>query len=163
MASFVVLTPPDSPYPDDQTVLIRDGFSWLALIIPLLWLLWYRLWFASVLLLLLTIAIALAADQFPGYSLVLTAASILVSAFVALEGNGWRIAKKERQGWVFRSVVEAENHATAEEIWFDTIDRQADKPAPTQPPSTARKPSPVRPAPAGTGPALGLIDYGDKG
>ncbi len=163
MASFIVLTPPDSPYPDDETVLIRDGFSWLALLIPLLWLLWYRLWFAAVLLLLLTIAIALAADQFPAYSLVLTAVSILVSAFVALEGNGWRITKKENQGWTFRAVVEAENRATAEDIWFDTVERQANSPARTAPPAAAGKQTTFHPALADSGPALGLIDYGDKG
>lgn len=163
MASYVVLTPPDSAFPDDETVLIRDGFSWLALIIPLLWLLWYRLWFAAALLLLLTIAIALAAGQFPAYSLALTASSFLVSTFVGLEGNGWRIAKKERQGWTLRSVVEAENHATAEEIWFDSIERQAANTAAAQPSPTVRKATTIRPAPAGSGPALGLIDYADKG
>ena len=161
MASYVVLTPPDSPYPDDETVLIRDGFSWLALLIPLLWLLWYRLWFPAALLLLLSVAIAMLAGQFPGYSMALTAATALVSAFVAMEGNGWRIAKKERQGWAFRSVVDADNRATAEEIWFDAIEQRTVNAAPAAPPEP--RPRNIHPAHAGSGPALGLIDYGDRG
>ena len=162
MASYVVLTPPDSPYPDDETVLIRDGFSVLALFIPLLWLLCYRLWFAAAMLLLLSVAIALVAGQVPGYSIAVTAASILVSSFVALEGNGWRIAKRERQGWIFRSVVEADNQATAEEIWFSGIEQQT-APAKTTARPPAGKPTGIHPARAGSGPALGLIDYGDRG
>ena len=118
MASFVVLTPRDGVEKDDETVLIRDGFAWLALVFPLIWLLWNRLWFATLMLLLLSVAIAAAIAVFPDQSLIFTAASLVVSVFVALEGNGWRIGKKERLGWTFRTVVEAPDRATAEEIWF---------------------------------------------
>jgi Zn-dependent protease with chaperone function len=162
MASYVALTPPESAAPDDETVLIRDGFAWLALIVPLLWLLWHRLWFAALMLFLLSIAIAVAMGQLPGASPVLTVASVLVSLFVALEGNGWRIDKKERQGWTFRTVIEADNRATAEEIWIAGVVAEQAIKARTPPPALT-KTSARHPATGGSGPALGLIDYGDRG
>lgn len=163
MASFVVLTPPDSDEPDDRTVLIRDEFAWLALIFPFIWALWFRLWFAAAMLLLLSIAIAVAISLFPAQSMIFTASSLLVSVFVALEGNGWRIAKKERQGWAFKGVVEAQNHATAEEIWFtQALEKPASqRTAPSPPPAAGKRPV-MHPAPAATGPALGLLDYEDR-
>ncbi len=164
MASYVVLTPPDSGELDDRAVFIRDGFSLPALIIPVLWLLWNRLWFAAVMLLLLSVAIAAAITLLPAWSVVLTVASVLLSLFVALEGNSWCINKKERQGWTFRSVLEAPNYATAEEIWFaQTVERQASSNATGSAPPVFGKQTAMRPASATAGPALGLLDYEDKG
>ena len=50
MASFVVLTPPDDPEAPERAEIIRDGFAWFALIIPVFWLLWHRLWFSAALI-----------------------------------------------------------------------------------------------------------------
>lgn len=162
MASFVVMTPPESGEQDDRTVLIRDEFAVLALIFPLIWALWYRLWFVAAMLLLLSIAIAVAISVFPGQSLVFTVASLLISVFVALEGNGWRIAKKERQGWNVRGVVEAHNYATAEEIWFAEASEEKAPQRPAAPPPASRARTVMHPAPAASGPALGLLDYEDR-
>ncbi|MEX3010845.1 DUF2628 domain-containing protein [Hoeflea sp. TYP-13] len=163
MASYVVLTPPDSSELDENTVLIRDGFSIPAVIIPVLWLLWNRLWFAAIMLFLISVGIAVAISLLPGWSVVLTAASVLLSLFVALEGNGWRIAKKERQGWTLQSVIEAPNHGTAEEICFADGGRLQVREHPANAPQPAfGKRGAMRLPPAGSGPALGLLDYEDK-
>ncbi|WP_136657963.1 DUF2628 domain-containing protein [Nitratireductor sp. XY-223] len=161
MASYVVLTPPESGEMDDRAVLIRDGFSLFALIVPVIWLLWNRLWFAAAMLLLISVGIAVAIGQMPAWSTVLTVSSVMISLFVALEGNNWRIAKKERQGWEMRAVIEAPDHATAEEIYFS-----ADAPAPqetSRPAPVFGKAAATGSASAATGPALGLLDYDNKG
>lgn len=161
MASYVVLTPPDGNELDERAVLIRDGFSLLALIVPVIWLLWNRLWFAAAMLLLLSVAIAIAISQIPSWSTVFTISSVMISLFVALEGNNWRIAKKERQGWQLRTVIDAPSHATAEEIYFSAAaatPEQQPRPAPAFGKNAA-----TGPAPAASGPALGLLDYENKG
>lgn len=48
MASYVVLAPPEG---DEHAVIIRDGFSFLALILTVFWLLWHRLLFAALMVL----------------------------------------------------------------------------------------------------------------
>ncbi|MDA4845333.1 DUF2628 domain-containing protein [Hoeflea poritis] len=161
MASYVVLTPPDGCEKDERAALIRDGFSLLALIVPVIWLLWNRLWFAAIMLLLLSVAIAVAISQLPAWSTVFTVSSVMISLFVALEGNNWRIAKKERQGWDLRAVIDAPDHATAEEIFFSAAaqtNQQKPRPAPA-----FGKEAATGPAPVGSGPALGLLDYENRG
>ena len=92
-----------------------------------------------------------------------------------------RIASKERQGWRLRAIVEAQNRATAEEIYFAPTNEAAGT-APVKPESTllARQTlgqktagwqTPSRQTPgaqtgaqsANAGPALGLLDYENKG
>lgn len=161
MASYVVLTPPDGNELDERAVLIRDGFSLLALIVPVIWLLWNRLWFAAAMLLLLSVAIAIAISQIPSWSTVFTVSSVMISLFVALEGNNWRIAKKERQGWELRTVIDAPSQATAEEIYVSaaaSTPEQQPRPAPAFGKKAANGP-----APAASEPALGLLDYENKG
>jgi hypothetical protein len=162
MASFVVLTPPDGDHSDEQAVFIRDGFSLLALIVPVIWLLWHRLWFAAALLLLVSVGLAAAFDTLPQWSLVFAAASLALSWFVALEGNAMRITKKERQDWQLREIIEAQNAATAEEIYFSSV-RSTGSAASSanNGKKTVLKPSRHVVADSG-GPALGLMDFQGK-
>lgn len=173
MASFVVLAPDDN---EEQAVIIRDGFSLLALILPFLWLLWHRLWFAAAMVILASIGLGAAMQLLPDWVTVFAVASMLVSLFIALEGNAMRIASKERQGWRLRAIVEAQNRATAEEIYFAPSDKAAGS-APVKPEATLLARQALgrqtlgRQTPGGrtgaqsanAGPALGLLDYENKG
>ena len=49
MAIYVVMEPRRGAEADE--VYIRDGFHWLGFLLPLVWLLWNRLWIETVLLL----------------------------------------------------------------------------------------------------------------
>ena len=51
MASYVVMEPPGASRNDAAAgaVLVRDGFSFLAFLLPPLWLLWHRLWIEAAL------------------------------------------------------------------------------------------------------------------
>jgi len=164
MASFIVLTPPDREGADEKAVFIRDGFSFLALIFPFFWLLWYRLWFAAILLLAVSVGLAATIDALPQWWLVSFTASILLSFYVALEGNSWRIAKKERQDWRLDAIVEAQNVATAEDIYFADDRRGAARrsDAASRPDGGRRTVWPSRPESAADGPALGLLDLEGK-
>ncbi|TIW88521.1 MAG: DUF2628 domain-containing protein, partial [Mesorhizobium sp.] len=44
MTAYVVMEPPGRSEKVDMTTLVRDGFTWLGLLVPPLWLAWHRLW-----------------------------------------------------------------------------------------------------------------------
>ncbi|MCY6383149.1 DUF2628 domain-containing protein [Hoeflea prorocentri] len=163
MASYVVLTPPDGSDKDERAVLIRDGFSFWALIFQIFWLLWNRLWLAAAIIFFVSAALSVATAQWTSWSGVFTVAGLLVALFIALEGNGWRILKLQGRGWLMRGVIEAPNHATAEEIFFSSDvgpTGTAERPPAPQPvfgKGPAERTQPV------SGPALGLLDYENRG
>ena len=106
MASYVVLERRPAAGRRIETELVRDEFSYLALIFPLIWLLWYRLWFAAIVLLLVSVGIGMIGEYLaPGVAMVV--AGFLLSFFVALEGSAWRIARFRRLGYLETGMVVA--------------------------------------------------------
>ena len=117
MASFVILERRPITGGRVETEFVRDDFSFSALVFPLLWLLWHRLWFAALMLLLVSAGIGLASEYLaPGAALVL--AGFVVSVFVALEGPAWRLERFRRQGFAETGAVIARNLDEAEIRWF---------------------------------------------
>ncbi len=162
MASFVVLTPPDDPEAPERAEIIRDGFAWFALIIPVFWLLWHRLWFSAALMLLASVGVVLGMDTFPDWTAAFFTAAVLLSIYVALEGNGLRIARRERQDWQVDAIIEAPNGATAEAIYLAELGHTPKRKVPP-PPSRGWTVQPdTKTAPADKGPALGLLDINGK-
>lgn len=137
-----------------QAEIVRDGFALLAFIAPLLWLLWYRLWLEAILVFLAAAVIA-TLGNFTGLGAVLPVLSLLVSAYIGIEGQAMRLARLRRLGWREAAVIEAGNKAEAEIRYFSGAfagqpDQQTVHPA--APPATALS----KPA---AGPALGLFEY----
>ena len=128
MAQFVVLEPASSASMDgaEKSVFVRDGFSILALILPVVWLLGNRLWFAAISVLGLTVLLGLAASAFDFVDAV-PLLSLLLSLFVALEGANWKIAKLRRQGYRECAAIEAGNLDEAEIRYFSSIDTAGQK------------------------------------
>ncbi|GAB4357659.1 MAG: DUF2628 domain-containing protein [Oricola sp.] len=117
MASYVVLERSPVAGERPETAFVRDGFSVLALVFPLVWLVWHRLWFAAVMLLFVSAAIGMAGEYLaPGPALAL--AGLAVSLYVALEGPSWRMARYRRAGFVDAGTVIARNLDDAEIRWF---------------------------------------------
>ncbi len=119
MASFLVLVPrmSNGERDDDGTVFIRDGFSVLAFILPLVWLLVHRLWFVAALVLGATIAISMV-GTFTGHEDMAAFVTALLSLLVGFEANNWRAAVLERRGFEQLAVVDARNADDAETAWF---------------------------------------------
>lgn len=115
MARFVVLRHEDQMPPRRLPVIeiIRDGWSLLAFIIPLFWLLWHRLWFAAAMVFLAGVTIALLI-QMPVFALIGLPLNLLMGVFVGLEGHNWRIAKARRQGYRMIAAIEADSLQEAE-------------------------------------------------
>lgn len=102
----------------DNTLFIKDGFSWPGLIFSLFWLLFQRLWRGALIFVLLSVAIGVA-----GYFLPLTdnagmLLGLLPSLYVGFEGNDMRRRKLHKKGFVQAGSVLAKSRIEAEEIFF---------------------------------------------
>jgi len=147
MASYVVLERRPAAGRRIETELVRDEFSYLALIFPLIWLLWHRLWFAALVLLLVSVGIGMIGEYLaPGVAMVV--AGFVVSFFVALEGPAWRIARFRRLGYLETGTVVAPSLSEAEIRWF------AGSHAP-------QEPAPLTRHRAATPPPLPATDHSD--
>jgi hypothetical protein len=159
MAIYVVMEPPAANAAEaaERAVLVRDGFAFLAFLVPPLWLLWHRLWIEAALAFAVSIGLT-ALGETAGLGFTGAALSLLVSIFVGLEGAALRINALRRRGWREWGVVEANGTAEAEIRYL--AGEEPEEPAqPVVPHSTS--PMQARPFPSGlaSGPALGLFDY----
>ncbi|MCU0831759.1 MAG: DUF2628 domain-containing protein [Rhizobiaceae bacterium] len=114
MARFVVM---ERPGDGANAVIIRDAFSVFALVLPVVWLLWHRLWFAALAAFSLAALGALAAWHF-AFPPAAFAGELIVSLFVALEGPSLRRHALEAQGFREAGVVHADGAEEAEIRWF---------------------------------------------
>lgn len=158
MASFIAMEPADGGTErGEETVFVRDGFSFWAFVIPLVWFLWHRMWIEAVAALILIFALA-GLDDLQGISGFTTIFSLLVSFLIGLEACNLRVASMRRAGWTMNAVVEAANHDEAEARYigdFLAVDADAagTEAVVTRPVATNRPPA-VRPRPG-----LGLFDH----
>lgn len=153
MAAFVVMDRNEAEHSADA-VFVRDGFSVIALIAPVIWLLWHRLWIEAFIALAAAAGLA-ALGTVAGFENTAPLLSFLVSIFVALEGPQLRVAALERRGLRQAAAVEADNAADAEIKYFAGQSTNAAR-TPKEP---VKQPARVPAAPAVSGPALGLFDY----
>lgn len=158
MATYVVMEPPGTEGTDAaamRAVFVRDGFHVLAFIIPLVWLLWHRLWIAGLLVFAAGFAL-MALGETSGFAMLGAALTFLMSIYVGLEGAVLRIAALRRRGWQEWGVVEAGNLAEAE-IRYLAGGEVFDTPEPPRPAAPVK--ATVRPRAT---PALGLLGYPGK-
>lgn len=117
MASYVVMQRASGAGMD--TVFVRDAFSGVALVFPVLWLLWNRLWFAALMLFIVSVGLALVGDLvIPGSGPATMLAGLVIGLFVALEGPVWRIGRFHRKDYAVAGTVDARNLDEAEIRWF---------------------------------------------
>ena len=117
MASYVVMERRSAAGSRPETVFVRDEFSFLALFLPVVWLLWHRLWFAAVMMIIVSIGLAMTGEWLGG-SAAITLAGLVLGFFVALEGPQWRIAQYRREGYAERAALQAASLQEAEIRWF---------------------------------------------
>ena len=108
MAVYVVMEPPGRAPDTAATVFVRDGFAWVAFLVPPLWLLWHRLWIEAALA-FVAIGLLAALGEIAGLGLAGALLSFLVMLYVGLEGQALRIAALGRRGWRQAGVVIADD------------------------------------------------------
>lgn len=152
MAVYVVMEPPGEAGQAERARLIRDGFAWLAFLVPPLWLLWHRLWIEA-LLAFVALGLLSALGEMAGFGLAGWSLMLLVSVYVGLEGQALRVNALRRRGWRDWGVVSAERFDDAEARYaYGGEEEIVDRPAPSQ----VIVPDASRARPAQTGLALGL-------
>jgi Protein of unknown function (DUF2628) len=118
MASYIVMTDPDDRN-GENVRFVRDGFSLIAFLLPLVWLLWKRLWLEAALL--------FAALGIIGYGIYLVLGdrasqlmpflSAALGLMCAFEGPTRLIAGLERKGMKASQIIVASSRRVAEEIF----------------------------------------------
>jgi hypothetical protein len=140
MASYIVMEPA-ADRRGEAALFIRDAFAPLAVVVPVPWLLWNRLWFEAAMalcasLILTGAAIWIGAPQLSGIG------SILMGFYVALEGGALKIAAVRRQGFEDAATVDARSVGEAEERYYLTRPSVPEPPMLTvSPPVTPRQAS----------------------
>ncbi|WP_269933187.1 DUF2628 domain-containing protein [Aminobacter sp. HY435] len=155
MAIHVVMEPPASAgrSASEGAVFVRDGFYFFGFIMPVLWLLWHRLWLEAIVTLAATLALA-GLSEWAGLTLAAPLLPLLISLYVGLEGGTLRIAALRRAGWREWGVIEADSTEDAEARYFF-----ADGHVEAQPEATTIAASPVAARAQSPGAALGLLQY----
>lgn len=140
MAIFTVHLKGDAGEPSslvEQTRLVREGFSWGALVFGPLWLIWHRLWLALVVWLLAEgVILGLGATLIPNERWT-GLLELLVALLLGLEGAQIRRAKLARRGYAQVDVVSAPRLEQADRLFFER--------------HLAGKAEPALPAPTATG------------
>lgn len=151
MTTYVVMEPPGRSEKADATAFVRDGFTWLGLLVPPLWFAWHRLWIEAALAFVVMGLLSMLGQKL-GLGLAGSLLSLLVSLYVGLEGQGLRIAALRRRGWHEWGAVEAG--------WLDDADTryalEAEALADEVVPAPRMVPDAALARPAQPGMALGL-------
>ena len=96
MRTYTVHAPPGEPAPEDYAF-VKDGFSWPALFVPVLWILWHRLWLTLVWYVVYVLVLAWIGRLFGDTNAVLVA--LVGGILLALEANNIRRLSLARRGW----------------------------------------------------------------
>src|SRR5690348_7712183 len=97
MRYYSVHAPLGEPPSPENFAFIKDGFSWPAFFVPVLWMLWHRLWLALVWYVVFLLSVAwigrLVSED------VATIVAILGALLLGLEANNIRRTAFERRDW----------------------------------------------------------------
>jgi hypothetical protein len=153
VASYVIFEPPGPPSPV-EAVFVRDGFHWLAFIVPVFWSLWYRLWLEAGLVFAAMVGLT-ALERIEGMQAIVPAVSLLFSLGLGFEAPALRMAALRRRGWREWGVVEANGGDEAAIRYLAEVGAELPGRASRELPAPLAGPA----RRAGAGPALGLLHY----
>lgn len=116
MRLYSVHAPPDAPVEPERFRFVKDGISWPALFLPVIFILWHRLWLTLVYYVVFVLVVAWT-DRLLGDDPAFLVA-ILGTILFALEANNIRRAKLEGEGWTEVGGAIGRNAGEAEARFF---------------------------------------------
>lgn len=135
----------------DRLAFVREGFSWPALLVPLLWLLYYRMWLELIVLVLVYIALQVVFGTDTQGQTLAAWASLAISVLFAFEANDLRAASLERRGYRLAGVASGRDRTEAERSFFTAWLPQQGKGARTGERGQAPRPATEAPPPISRG------------
>lgn len=118
MRFYTVHLRPARPAEDPDVVLVKEGFSWPALFVTVLWAIWHQLWLGLVLYIVVALALGAAAAVLELSDEAGMLLALAYAVLVAAHANDWRRRSLARRGYRFDAVVAARNRAEAEHRYF---------------------------------------------
>jgi Protein of unknown function (DUF2628) len=103
----------------DKFVFVRDGFHFWAMIFGPLWLVWNRLWLATIGWIIALIALDVALANLGTGRVGILAANVLVAILLGLEAASLRRWTLSRGNWRQLDTVVGDDEETAERRFFD--------------------------------------------
>ena len=155
MTIFTVHAPPGveaAALDPAALVVVKEGFSWPALLIPPVWLVWHRQWL--VLLIWIVAGVVLSILSGLAGTDASTVVMLLFAFWFALEANGLRRWTLERRGYALLGVVEGRSLEEAERRFFAEAASGDDALAVSAaPPQSEASPPPPTPSPSSAAPS----------
>ncbi len=124
MKAFTIHAHPDDP--PERFVFVKDGFSWPALFVPILWILWHRLWLTLLGYVIFVLVVAWT-GRLAGQDAAVWLA-ILGALLFALEANNIRRLSLESRGFDEMGFASGHDLDEAELRFFDRWARGAAAP-----------------------------------
>jgi len=101
-----------------DTEFVREGFSWIAFVVPVLWLLYFRLWLVLLGFLVLAVALTAGLAALGAETWVRFAVQIALALMVGAEAHNLRRWTLARHGYEFVGVVLGRDQMEAETRYF---------------------------------------------
>ncbi|WP_275786862.1 DUF2628 domain-containing protein [Pararhizobium gei] len=158
MASYLVLTPPGARSDAVEARFIADSFSWVAFLLPAVWLLFKRQWIAGIVVAALQTVVAIFTAE-ADFMLAGLLTELALRLLVALEGPSFIASRLQARGWTLRDIIPAHDLATAEMMYDVGVARDGSLPG-----GGAAQPLPGLVAGAGPrGAGFGVFElYGER-
>lgn len=119
MATFTVQVRPGGPPDEPDLVLVKEGFSWPALILGPIWFAWMRLWRWLIAYLAVLAATSLALGLVGTAEELDSIVGIAIAVLFAAQANDARRAALARRGYRFAGLAAATRLAEAERRALD--------------------------------------------
>jgi hypothetical protein len=103
---------------DADVLAIASGFRWWAAIMPILWLLWHRLWLGVALYLLFSVALGIAFALGDIAEPAATAIGLAVSLLIGFGAADYWRWTLDRKGWRLVAVLRADAAIDAEDLYI---------------------------------------------
>ncbi len=117
MRLYTVHQNPD-PLSGNDLVFVKEGFCWPALLFPLLWPLWHRLWLVTLLVLVASGVIDAVTMELDWPETMVGVLTLALVVLYAAEANDLRRWTLRRGGWRELGVASGRTLADAEQRFF---------------------------------------------
>lgn len=116
MKIFSILESPDGK--PEKAAFVREGFSWGAFLLSVLWALWQRMWVVALLLFVVFAALAVASElEFIGSDLAALVQFAIMLLF-GFEARNLQIRALEKTGFRRAGIIQATSLEAAELTYF---------------------------------------------